>query len=253
MRCDDGWFGASYLWNADQTDAELALGGAAMEVGWIHDDGKPRTTRYEVPNANQCLSCHAQDRQYQPLGPTARNLNRPLSKGEAGIDRDLVATLEADDRAAVERSQLAYLAQVGMLRGLPGGAAGAAEVETVPCFDNPELGTVTRRARAWLAMNCGHCHNAVGTARTAGLDLSWEQQSPAQLGVWKSPVAAGHGAGGLKYDIVPGKPDESVLMYRIESHDPSIMMPNIGRSLVQDEAVAVVRAWIKGLPATPQP
>jgi hypothetical protein len=42
-------------------------------------------------------------------------------------------------------------------------------------------------------------------------------------------------------------------MYRIESHDPSIMMPNIGRSLVQDEAVAVVRAWIKGLPATPQP
>lgn len=81
MRCDDGWFGASYLWNADQTDAELALGGAAMEVGWIHDDGKPRTTRYEVPNANQCLSCHAQDRQYQPLGPTARNLNRPLSKG----------------------------------------------------------------------------------------------------------------------------------------------------------------------------
>ena len=51
----------------------------------------------------------------------------------------------------------------------------------------------------------------------------------------------------------PGKPDESVLMYRIESHDPSIMMPTIGRSLVQEEAVAVVRVWIKGLPATPQP
>jgi hypothetical protein len=31
------------------------------------------------------------------------------------------------------------------------------------------------------------------------------------------------------------------------------MMPNIGRSLVQEEAVAVVRAWIKSLPATPQP
>jgi hypothetical protein len=42
-------------------------------------------------------------------------------------------------------------------------------------------------------------------------------------------------------------------MYRIESHDPSIMMPTIGRSLVQEEAVAVVRVWIKGLPATPQP
>ncbi len=42
-------------------------------------------------------------------------------------------------------------------------------------------------------------------------------------------------------------------MYRIESHDPSIMMLTIGRSLVQEEAVAVVRVWIKGLPATPQP
>jgi hypothetical protein len=52
---------------------------------------------------------------------------------------------------------------------------------------------------------------------------------------------------------LPGKPDESVLMYRIESHDPSIMMPTIGRSLVQEEAVAVVRVWIKGPPATPQP
>ncbi len=48
MRCDDGWFGASYLWNADQTDAKLALGGAAMEVGWIHNDGKPRTTGLDL-------------------------------------------------------------------------------------------------------------------------------------------------------------------------------------------------------------
>lgn len=61
-----------------------------------------------------------------------------------------------------------------------------------------------------------------------------------------SPLAAGHGASGRKYDIVPGKPDKSVLVDPIESHDPSIMMPNIGRSLVQEEAVAVVRAWIKG-------
>jgi stage III sporulation protein SpoIIIAA len=55
-------------------------------------------------------------------------------------------------------------------------------------------------------------------------------------------LAAGHEAGGRKYDILPGKPDESVLVDRIESHDPSIMMPNIGRSLVQEEAVAAVRA-----------
>ena len=102
-------------------------------------------------------------------------------------------------------------------------------------------------------MNCAHCHNPTGTARTTGLDLSWNQDDLAKLGVWKSPVAAGHGAGGRKYDIVPGKPDDSVLMYRIESHDQSIMMPNVGRRLVQDEAVAVVRDWIAGLPASETP
>ena len=42
-------------------------------------------------------------------------------------------------------------------------------------------------------------------------------------------------------------------MYRIESHDQSIMMPNVGRRLVQDEAVAVVRDWIAGLPASETP
>ena len=253
MRCEEGWFGASYLWNAEQTDAELALGGAEFDVQWIHDDGQARSTHYEVPNANQCLNCHAQDKQYQPIGPTARNLNRPLPTGEAGISQDVLAQLQGAIRTAVEGSQLAYLSTVGMLHGLPEGAADVAAIGSVPSLADPHSGSVDGRARAWLNMNCAHCHNPTGTARTTGLDLSWNQDDLAKLGVWKSPVAAGHGAGGRKYDIVPGKPDDSVLMYRIESHDQSIMMPNVGRRLVQDEAVAVVREWIAGLPASETP
>jgi hypothetical protein len=65
--------------------------------------------------------------------------------------------------------------------------------------------------------------------------------------MWKNPVAAGHGSGGRKYDLVPGKPDESILTYRMESSDPGVMMPSVGRKLVHAEAVAVVRAWIAGL------
>ena len=253
MRCADGWFGASYRWNDEQTDAELTLGGAEFDVEWIHDDGQVRTAHYEVPNANQCLNCHAQDKQYQPIGPTARNLNRPLPEGEAGYSKEVLAQLQGAIRAVVEGSQLAYLAHVGMLHGLPDGPAGVAAIDTVPSLSDPHSGSVEGRARAWLNMNCAHCHSPTGTARTTGLDLRWNQDDLAKLGVWKSPVAAGHGAGGRKYDIVPGKPDDSVLMYRIESHDQSIMMPNVGRTLVQDEAVAVVRDWIAGLPASEKP
>jgi hypothetical protein len=79
--------------------------------------------------------------------------------------------------------------------------------------------------------------------------LRWDQSDLAKLGVWKNPVAAGHGSGGRKYDIVPGKPDESILVYRLESEDPSIAMPNVGRRLVQEEAVSLVRDWIAGMPA----
>ena len=40
--------------------------------------------------------------------------------------------------------------------------------------------------------------------------------NPAKLGVWKSPVAAGHGWA-TRFDIVPGKPEESIVVYRLES------------------------------------
>ena len=46
------------------------------------------------------------------------------------------------------------------------------------------------------------------------------------------------------FDIVPGKPDDSILPYRMASSDPGVMMPEIGRSTVHQEGVALIRAWI---------
>jgi hypothetical protein len=63
----------------------------------------------------------------------------------------------------------------------------------------------------------------------------------------KSPVAAGRGSGGLQYDIVAGKPTESILHYRMNSHDPGVMMPELGRSIIHQEGVALIREWIKSL------
>ena len=60
-------------------------------------------------------------------------------------------------------------------------------------------------------------------------------------------MAAGQATGALFYDVVPGKPDESILLYRMLSTAPAIAMPEIGRSLVHDEGVDLVRAWIAGL------
>lgn len=222
-RTEAGWYGYSYQWNAEQTEAELVLGGGEMPASWVHIDGTRRTLDYQVPNANQCLSCHAQQKQFEPLGPTAINLNRVYRYAEG------------------DANQLEYLARRHMLAGLP--AVGA--IDRLSVFDDPQSGDVATRARAWLHVNCAHCHNPAGSAGSSGLDLRLAQTDSAKLGVWKTPVATGHGSGGHDYDIVPGKPDQSILVFRLESEDPSVMMPNVARRLVQPEAVALVRRWIE--------
>ena len=221
-RKDDGWYGFSYRWNDEQTAATLSLGGGEFDVSWVHSDGKRRTIPYQIPNANQCLNCHSQDKAFVPIGPTAANLNRAHPQQHGGAN------------------QLDHMARLGMLHGLPGSDS----IAKLPRYDDHTTGTVAERTRAWLDVNCAHCHSPGGPARTSGLDLRMSQTDPAKFGVWKTPTAAGHGTGGHDYDIVPGKPDASILVFRLESEDPSIMMPNVARRLVPKEAAALVRRWI---------
>jgi hypothetical protein len=49
----------------------------------------------------------------------------------------------------------------------------------------------------------------------------------------------------LDYTIVPGQPEKSIMVYRMASTDPSIMMPELGRKLVHKEGVELVKQWIK--------
>jgi hypothetical protein len=51
----------------------------------------------------------------------------------------------------------------------------------------------------------------------------------------------------LPYDIVPGQPDQSILVYRMASSDPGEMMPELGRSIAHDEGVALMREWIAAM------
>ena len=61
-------------------------------------------------------------------------------------------------------------------------------------------------------------------------------------------MAAGIGSGGLAFDIVPGRPEQSILAFRIASTHPGIMMPELGKRLVHDEGVALIREWIAAMP-----
>ena len=109
-------------------------------------------------------------------------------------------------------------------------------------------GNLDERARAWLDINCAHCHRRGGPAETSGLYLELEETDPTALGILKPPVAAGRGSGDLKYNIVPGHAEQSIMDFRIRSLDPGVMMPELNRKLVHKEGVEIIQAWINSMP-----
>jgi uncharacterized repeat protein (TIGR03806 family) len=158
-----------------------------------------------------------------PIGPSARQLNRE------------------DIYQSTSINQLSHWAEEGILTMLPNKMS---EVPKLANYNDP-LANIDDRAKAYLDINCAHCHNKVGQAQTSGLYLDWKQSDHTAFGFNKSPIAAGRGSGDLKYDIVPGKPEESILLHRMKSTDPGVMMPELSRSLVHNEGVELIREWIK--------
>jgi uncharacterized repeat protein (TIGR03806 family) len=221
VRTRDGWEGRPYIWNKEGTEATLTPVGGPIDVQIRDASNKVMNIAYRVPNQNQCKTCHLSDGEISPIGPKAANLNRnyPYAGGVA--------------------NQLTHWTQAGILSGAPDPA-------TVPKnadFSNIALSSEAR-ARAWLDINCGHCHKPDGSASNTGLFLTATTTDPSQLGIGRRPVSAGRGSGDFLFDVVPGKPEESILYHRIRSTEAGVAMPELGRSLVHEEAVAVIRNWI---------
>ena len=221
----NGWKALEYVWNDEQTDAVLEVAGDTKAVQFVDSQGQLRKQNYVIPNLNQCKGCHNRNEVMTPIGPSARQLNGDLA-------------YEANSE-----NQLTHWQKTGMLTNLPA----LVDCPRAPVWNKPETGSLNDRARIWLDINCAHCHNPRGPAMTSGLNLSMGETDPTALGILKTPVAAGRGSGGHPYDIVPGKPDESILIYRLHSTDPGEMMPELGRKTVHEESLALLTEWIRAM------
>jgi parallel beta-helix repeat protein len=229
----EGWKALPFIWREDRGDADLALAGGTRMVTWIHSDGSNRSTNYVIPDANSCKTCHStvrgesgsgvnQETVITPIGPKARFLNQDNQYGEETVN------------------QLAYMAQQGVLAGLP---ADLASIDTVPDWED-SAASLEGRAKGYLDANCAHCHAPGGFASNSGMFLEYWREVDTSYGLCKTPVAAGAGSGGLRFDIVPGNADESITAYRMNSNEPDVRMPEIGRTLIHEEGVALIREWI---------
>jgi uncharacterized repeat protein (TIGR03806 family) len=219
---DKKWKMMNYLWNKEQTDAIKHIRGAKVPITLLDDKGNKMLTNYQVPNTNDCKRCHIKDDVLIPIGPKARNLNITV--------------------AGQKENQLKVWAAKGVLKDLPD--TGVAEL---PNWTNVKSFNLNQRARAYLDVNCAHCHTKGGDAYNTGLFLEYEQTDPARLGINKVPVSAGGGAGGLDYDIIPGDAEHSILHYRMNSNEPGTAMPELARTITHKEGVQLIREWINSM------
>ena len=231
VRRASGWVAFPYVWNKAQTRATLKRTGQPIPMTLIRPGRSDRFV-YQVPNVNQCAGCHATDHEARallPIGLKSRHLDREVTVAGARFN------------------QLEHLTMVGYLRGLPASGLPASGRVRAPDWRD-ETASLDGRARAWLDINCGHCHSPRGPADTSGLYLDATSPVGPSLGLCKPPVAAGQGTGGFAHGIEPGKPDESILIFRTRSTDPGAMMPELGRALTHDQGVALLRRWIAAMP-----
>jgi len=219
----DKWDAIDYTWNEEQTEAYLDIVGDIKEVAWINHIGEAMNVDYIIPNKNQCKGCHYNKGILEPIGPKGRNLNKEYAYTDG------------------QMNQLKKWSSVGFLKGYDE----TKEHPSVAQWENPNSGSLHERAMGYLDINCGHCHNPNGPANTTGLNLVADAPQNMALGIYKSSVAAGQGTGGRKYNIVPGQPDQSILTYRMASTDPGAMMPELGRRMVHQEGVELIREWIE--------
>ncbi len=219
------WFAVSYLWQEDEKDAKIAYGGAIVRLGTDKNEFD-----YGVPSRNQCAQCHQvyenEKQTIVPIGPKAKHLNRKIASQNGDQEQ-----LEAWKEAKI----LVNLPRFGRPK--------------LPNYKD-ESHTNEERARAYLDINCAHCHQAVASGGiNSKLLLNYENSDLTSLGICKQPGSAGKGGGeNLKFDIVPGKPEASILVYRMETRNPGAMMPQIGRALTDPLGVGLVKAWIQDLP-----
>jgi uncharacterized repeat protein (TIGR03806 family) len=233
-QADGTWAGLPYVWDDDQKDATLTTQGKYISMELVPASGTSQKFIYAVPNSQTCQQCHASKTNGSgstlPIGPKARNLNKSYDYG-----------------SGVVKNQLVNLDDMKLLAGFPG--IGTAPVNA-DWRDTSQ--TLDLRVKAYLDVNCAHCHNRTGYASQSGLLLTYDNiassTSPSTWGVCKLPLAyVGTNLPGYKYDIDPTSPETSILLYRLSHVAPGQTMPLTGRQTNHVEAISMVGNWISQL------
>jgi hypothetical protein len=205
---DGGWFQMAYAWRDDERDAIAAPDGVKDARG----------SGYDVPAQRDCGQCHY--------------------KGEKPVIG--VAALQLSASPDADPPAIDALVAAGVLTAPPSRS-----------YAPPGAGVV-QDALGYLHGNCSYCHDrrsAVAADVKVFMNLSVDDARPEDTNTYQTLVGQpihhfpDVGLGG---EVVPGRPDLSLVHYRMARRDASQMPPLITK-VIDEAGLATIDAWIQGL------
>jgi uncharacterized repeat protein (TIGR03806 family) len=237
IRNSSGWIFADYVWNTEQTEAFLDLEGSYTPITWKDENNVIRNVNFRIPSEEQCIVCHkvkeTENNQelaiHSPIGIKPQNLNFNYNYG------------------SVTKNQLTHWIELGYLENnftLP-----TAENTVVDYNDTSK--PLDLRVRSYFDINCAHCHTVKGHCDYRPLRLKYSETGASNgltnMGVCVPTQDMQDFDPFLSLIVKPGKTDQSMLFFRVNTTNGSYMMPLHGRSLIHEEGVALLEEWINSI------
>ncbi|WP_130734761.1 hypothetical protein [Flavobacterium sp. J27] len=229
IRKSDGWKAYNYIWNEDQTEANLDNNqqGISVPIEWS-ENGVTKNTTYKIPSQNECITCHKiNPNQIEhgeitiPIGVKPQNLNLAYNYGDE------------------TKNQLEKWKSVGYLD-----ASTPTSINATVNWENTNE-TLEKRVRSYIDINCGHCHRTGGHCDYVSIRLNYSNTDLNTFGVCMTPLFSIPNG---PFVINAGNADQSEMIQRMSSTEESLMMPYIGRTLVHEEGLDLIQTWINSLP-----
>ncbi|MBB5646706.1 hypothetical protein [Pedobacter cryoconitis] len=145
------WSAGTYKWNQNQDRAVYDPLSAEVKVTWLDKSNAPHQVKYHIPSAKECVSCHQSADEIIPIGPKGMNLNREIMVGKKKINQ--LIHMQAKGKLILEKS--------------------AGKLSALPDYENKNI-DLEHRARAYMEINCAHCHNPDGIAYRQSIMLNYK-------------------------------------------------------------------------------
>ena len=188
------WEAADYIWNTAQTEAIYTTNGSAVPISYIDIDGETQNVDYLVPSQQECFKCHDNNMETFPIGMKLRSMNFSPSY--------------------TSMNQLDYFISNDLLAGLDNSSS----VSVLPDWTDTANFDLFERSRAYIDINCAHCHNPGGAVSNFDLDFRYETEQT-ETGIYAN---------------------RGEIEARTQSTTPTYRMPQLGRTVVHSEAVAML-------------